>query len=255
MKLDNRVAVVTGASSGMGRAIALTLAMEGAKVVAVARRTDKLESLAQEAAEKGACIVPFSGDVSNKESCEEVIAFAVKEYGRIDILVNNAGVADNNKPVGECEDTLWENVMNINLNGPFYLTRKAVGHMLEQGNGNIINIASGGGLRGCRAGAAYTASKHALVGLTKNTAFMYAQKNIRCTVVCPGGVMTEIVTQGKGFENMSEFGASRCGLYNATVPRLGSPEEIANVVLFLASDDSSFVNGAIIAADAGWVAG
>lgn len=255
MKLENKVAVITGASSGMGRAIALLFALEGAKVVAVARRKEKLDDLVAEAAEKNGVVVAYQGDMAKQEDAEAIIDYAVKEFGRIDILVNNAGIIDNNKPVGECEDELYRRVMAINLDAPFLSTRKAVNYMLEQGNGNIINVASGAGLRGCRGGAAYTASKHALVGLTSNTAYMYAQKGIRCNAICPGGVATEIVTKGVGFENMSEFGAARCKFYNATVPRLGTPEEIAKVALFLASEDSSFVNGAAIAVDAGWVAG
>lgn len=255
MKLEHKIAVVTGASSGMGKGIALCFAREGATVIAVARRAEKLKALADEAESAPGKIVAYTADMSVQAQAEGVIDYAVQEFGRIDILVNNAGVADDNKPVGECEDALWEKVMGINLNAVFYASRKAVNYMLAAGQGNIINIASGGGLMGCRAGAAYTASKHAIVGLTKNTGFMYAEKGIRCNVICPGGVASEISLNGVGFENKSEFGTSRCGLFYSTGPRMGTPEEIGNIAVFLASDDSSFINGAAIAADAGWIAG
>ena len=255
MKLENKVAIVTGASSGMGRGIALCFAKEGATVIAVARRKNKLDELVAEAAGCAGTIVAYEADMSVETMAEGVVDDTVKQYGKIDILVNNAGIADNNKPMGEVDDELWNKVMAINVNAVMYASRRAINYMLEAGSGNIINISSGGGLMGCRAGVAYTASKHAVVGITKNTGFMYAQKNIRCNAICPGGVESEISLMGKGFENMSAFGASRCGLYNNTVPRMGTAEEIGKIAVFLASDDSSYINGAAIACDAGWVAG
>ncbi|WP_147590107.1 glucose 1-dehydrogenase [Clostridium polynesiense] len=250
MKLENKVAVVTGASSGMGREISLLFAKEGAKVVVVARRKERLEELVSLAEEYPGTIIAFQGDVSKKEDAENMIKTAVEKFGRIDILVNNAGVLDDFTPAAEVTDELWEYVMSINLNGPFYACRKAIPIMINQGEGNIINVASIGGLYGARAGAAYTASKHALVGLTKNIGFMYADKNIRCNVICPGGVDTEI-TQNKSF---NEMGMKRVLTGVAASPRSGSSEEIANVALFLASKDSSLLNGASITADAGFTA-
>ena len=169
-------------------------------------------------------------------------------------IQREAGVMDNNLPVHELDDDTWQRIMNVNLNGPMYACRKAVQQMLSQQSGNIINVASVGGLGGCRAGTAYTSSKFALVGMTKNIGYMYAQKGIRCNAICPGGVMTEILTKGVGFENSSAFGTERIMAGAGNSPRTGTPEEIATIALFLASDDSSFVNGVAIAADGGWTA-
>ncbi|WP_066894574.1 SDR family NAD(P)-dependent oxidoreductase [Clostridium nigeriense] len=251
MKLLGKVAVVTGASSGMGKSIALLYAKEGASVIAVARRKEKLDEIVEMSKNYEGKIIAMQGDVSRKEDNEKMIDLAVKNFGKIDILVNNAGIMDEMMPVGEVEDELWSNVMNVNLNGPFYACRRAVNLMIQQGGGNIINVGSIGGLNGCRAGVSYTASKYALLGLTKNIGFMYADKGIRCNIICPGGVESEI---GVGTSHPSEFGFSRIRLGLGNVPRTGLPEEIATIALFLASDDSSLINGAEIVADAGWTA-
>lgn len=251
MKLNGKVAVVTGASSGMGRSIALLYAKEGASVIVVARRKEKLDEIVEISKDYNGTIIAMQGDVSKKEDNEKMIDLAIEKFGKIDILVNNAGIMDEMMPVGEVEDELWESVMNVNLNGPFYACRKAVNLMIQQGGGNIINVGSIGGLNGCRAGVSYTASKYALLGLTKNIGFMYADKGIRCNVICPGGVDSEI---GVGISHPSQFGFSRVKLGMESVPRSGSPEEIARIALFLASDDSSLINGAEIVADAGWTA-
>ena len=251
MKLCGKVAVVTGASSGMGKSIALLYAKEGASVVAVARRKEKLSELIEESKDYEGKIIAMQGDVSRKEDNEKMIDLAIENFGKIDILVNNAGVMDEMMPVSEVTDELWNKVISVNLDGPFYACRKAVNSMLKQGSGIIINVGSIGGLNGCRAGASYTASKYALLGLTKNIGFMYADKGIRCNIICPGGVESEI---GVGISHPSEFGFSRVRLGMGNVPRTGSPEEIATIALFLATDDSSFVNGTEIVADAGWTA-
>ena len=251
MKLDGKVAIVTGGSSGMGRAISLLFAKEGATVVAVARRKEKLDELVAEASGLAGKVIAFQGDISEKLVNEDMIDYAVSEFGKLDILVNNAGVMDEMMPVAEASDELWDKVIGVNLTGPFYSSRKAVTQMLEQGGGNIVNIASIGGLQGSRAGVSYTASKFGLIGMTKNIGFMYANKGIRCNAICPGGVETEI---GVGIKNPSQFGIERAMAGMNSNPRSGSAEEIARIALFLASDDSSFVNGTTITADAGWTA-
>ncbi|NLL46233.1 MAG: glucose 1-dehydrogenase [Clostridiales bacterium] len=251
MKLVNKVAVVTGASSGMGRAIAALFAKEGANVLAVARRADRLEALAKEAESYEGKIVPFAGDMLIKEQTEAIIAEAVRVFGKIDILVNNAGIMDDFSPVGEFSDQMYDKVMKLNLEAPFTSMRVAIKEFEKQNSGVIINVASVGGLFGGRAGAVYTASKHALIGLTKNTAFHYGHKNIRCNAICPGAITTE-VGSGEFMQNINMEAMGRMTKGTGLIDRNGESEEIAQVALFLASDASSYVNGQAIAVDGGW---
>ncbi|HAX51517.1 SDR family oxidoreductase [Muricomes intestini] len=252
MKLEGKIAVITGASAGMGKAMVLLFAKEGATVIAIARRKERLDEIVLQAKDFDGKIIAVQGDVAVEKDMEDLIDRVVKEYGTLDILINNAGIMDEMMPVAEVTDELWNRVIDVNLTGPFVLCRKAVQQMEKQGQGNIINIASAGGLRGARAGAAYTASKFGLVGLTKNIGYMYATKGIRCNAICPGGVDTEI--GAAGVTHPSQFGLERAMSGMGTNPRSGSPDELANVALFLASDDSSFVNGTTITVDGGWTA-
>ena len=248
MRFEGKCVVVTGASSGMGRKIALDFAKEGATVIAVARRLERLEEIAKEAEGFAGKILPYQGDISLEEVNNGMIDYAVKECGKLDVLVNNAGIMDEFTPIGELTDELFNKVMSVNLNGPIYAMRKAVQVMLEQETkGNIVNIASIGGVCGARAGVAYTASKHAIVGATKNTAYMYAGK-IRCNVVCPGGVETEVMNSQT---NISQFGVGRimAGL-DTSIPA-GKVEDISTAVLYIASDDAKFMTGAEIVIDGG----
>lgn len=249
MRFEGKSIVVTGASSGMGRQIALDFAKEGATVIAVARRKERLNALAAEAEELAGKILPYPGDVTSQETNEGMIDYAVKECGKLDVLVNNAGVMDEFTPIGEMSNELWQKVLSVNLEGPMYAMRKAVQVMCEQETGgSIVNVASIGGVRGARAGAAYTASKHALVGMTKNTAFIYTTKNIRCNVICPGGVDTEVMN---GQDNISQFGMSRIMAGLDTSLPSGKVEDISTAVLYVASDDAKFMNGAEIIIDGG----
>lgn len=248
MRFEGKCVVVTGASSGMGRKIALDFAKEGATVIAVARRLERLEEIAKEAEGFAGKILPYQGDISLEEVNNGMIDYAVKECGKLDVLVNNAGIMDEFTPIGELTDELYNKVMAVNLNGPIYAMRKAVQVMLEQETkGNIVNIASIGGVCGARAGVAYTASKHAIVGATKNTAYMYAGK-IRCNVVCPGGVETEVMNSQT---NISQFGVGRimAGL-DTSIPA-GKVEDISTAVLYIAGDDAKFMTGAEIVIDGG----
>lgn len=249
-KLENKTAIVTGAASGMGKAIAILFAKEGAKVVLADLIQDDADQVAEEIRKQGGKAMAIACDVSNEESVIDLIETAIADFGGLDILVNNAGIMDNFTPLDRVNDGLWEKVMAVNVNGPFYTSRLAIRHMLTKGKGVIINIASIGGLFGARAGLAYTTSKHALVGMTKNIGFMYAKKGIRCNAIAPGGVNTNIM---KNAQPDAE-GAVLCSSGIGSNPRMGEPEEIAKTALFLASDESSFITGEVITVDGGWTA-
>jgi NAD(P)-dependent dehydrogenase (short-subunit alcohol dehydrogenase family) len=251
MELEGRVAVITGAASGMGRAMAELFVAEGAKVVAADWHQESLDQTVAEIAASGAQIVGIQGDVSKQEQAEAFVDKAVEAFGRLDILCNNAGVMDTNMGVGELSDEMWERVMGIDLNGPMYCSRKAVPIMLAQGGGVILNTASIAGLGGAAAGAAYTAAKHGLVGLTENTAWRYALEGIRCNAIAAGAVQTNI-QQSVDVTKMDPGGSARAQTYYGLIPAQLEAVDIANLALFLVSDKARFINGAIVVADGGW---
>ena len=251
MKLKDKVVILTGASSGIGEATALRFSEEGAKVVIVARSEDKLNKIVDRASEFPGEIIAIAGDVSKQEDVEKLVNKTIDTYGRIDVLVNNAGVLDNYLSADNMSDEVWDRVFDINVTGPMRLIREVLKHMVKENKGNIINTASVGGLYGGRGGMAYVASKHALVGMTKHIGFMFQDKGIRCNAVAPGSIATEIGHKVKE-PNMDVLNKLMKGF--ELYPETGEPQEIANVMLFLASDDSSFVNGTTIVADGGWTA-
>ena len=192
MRLQGKVAVITGAASGMGLAMATRFAAEGASVVAGDWNAQRLEEAVAKIKATGGTIVGAQGNIADQATAEGLVALAISTYGKLDVLCNNAGVMDYMQGVGELSDDIWRRVMGINLDGPMFATRKAVQYMLAHGGGSIVNTASTAGLHGGAAGVAYTAAKHALVGLTRNTAWMYAAKGIRCNAICPGATKTNI---------------------------------------------------------------
>jgi NAD(P)-dependent dehydrogenase (short-subunit alcohol dehydrogenase family) len=248
VRLKNKVALVTGASSGIGNDIAKLFAKEGASVVVIARRKEKLADLVAQIEAAGGKAIAVTGDVTSEADVQLAVKTAVQEFGRLDIVVNNAGLMDKMTPVDELDDDLWNAVMNVNVTGPMRFFRAAIPEMEKIGGGTFVTISSLAGLYGARAGAAYTASKHGVLGLAKNVAYVYADKNIRSNVIAPGGVNTEIADM----TGWSEFGMKRCMMGMRTMPRMGEAEEIAQLALFLASDEASLINGAVVTADAGW---
>ena len=250
-RLSGKTAVVTGASSGMGKEIVTLFVKEGASVVAVARRKERLEALAEELKNEEGSVAIYPGDISSKEVNEAMIDFAVSTFGKLDILVNNAGIMDDMAGVADFSDEKLEKVFSVNVYGPFYATRKAVNTFRAQGNGgSIIHIASEGANKTC-AGAVYCASKSAVVTLSRNTAYMYMKEGIRSNAIIAGGFNTEISTS-MGMPNMESYGKIKPVL--DTAPPVGDPIEIARACLFLASDDASYVSGAELAVDGGWCA-
>lgn len=251
MRLEGKSIVVTGASSGMGKAIVELFVKEGALVVAVARRKERLEALKESLKTQKGQVLIFQGDVSRREDNEKMIELAVQNFGKLDVLVNNAGVMDDMAAIGDVQDEKYEQVMKVNVYGPMCAMRKAISVFKEQGYGNIINVASVGGMR-TAAGAVYCASKAALLAMTRNTAFMYIPDHIRCNAIAPGGIQTEIASS-MGMPNQS--GYARVQKVLATAPQPGKPEDIASAALFLASDDSQYINGDTLVVDGGWIAG
>lgn len=253
MRLEGKVAVITGAGSGMGREMAIRFAAEGASVVAAEWHADTLAAVVREVTDQGGRIVGAEGNVAEEADCASIIDAAMNAYGRLDVLCNNAGVMDTNQGVGELENSMWERVLGINLYGPMYLSRLAVRIMVAQGGGSIVNVASVAALGGGAAGAAYTTSKHALIGLTRSTAFVYAKEGVRCNAIAAGAVATNIM-QSIDPSKMDSKATERFQTWYAAIPATLAPLDIANLALFLASDESKLINGAIIPADGGWSA-
>ena len=244
-RLTGRVAIVTGAGHGMGAAITRRLTDEAARVVAVDINGEALAGFAS-----NPDVETLTADLTVPSSATRAVTAAHDRFGRLDVLVNNAGIMDAFVPVAEVSDELWARVMAVNVTAPMMLMRAAIPRLLEAGGGVIVNISSIGGIAGGRAGAAYTASKHALVGLSRNTAANYGRDGVRCNVICPGAVETGMEVggepSGRGFATL-----------NATLqanPRQAQPEELAALVAFLASAESSSMNGAVVVADGGWTA-
>jgi len=254
MRLKDKIIIITGASSGIGESMTELFAKEGATVIPVARRAEKLKEIASKCEKYEGKVFPESGDMSQKEDIERVVKDVVQKFGRIDVLVNNAGKVDNFGAAAVMSDEMWDDVMQLNLNGPFYMTRAVLQHMLKEKKGTIVNTASVAGVEYSRGGVAYTVSKHGVVALTKHTAFNYATEGIRCNAIAPGGVETPLVAALANPENVDPEGLKKAMSGSDFVPRSGKPEEIAAIALFLASDESGFVNGTVIVADAGWTA-
>lgn len=262
-RLSNKTALVTGAASGNGKAIATLFAREKAKVVLVDINRSELEKVVASLSEQGFDVTGIEADVTKEADIQKMVDQTLAKYGRLDILVNNAGIFDELMPVGEVSDDLWYKIMETNLNAPMRAIRKVIPIFEKQGGGVIVNTASIAGLTGARGGgAAYVASKHGLIGLTKNVAFNYKEKNIRCNAVAPGRVETNLranserlagskSARDRSIENWKDIENKVTEGY-ITNMRKCTPDEIARVVLFLASDEASFVNGSVFVADGGW---
>ncbi|MBA7614934.1 Dihydroanticapsin 7-dehydrogenase [subsurface metagenome] len=252
MNLKGKVALVTGGGSGIGAAIAERFVADGAKVCITGRRKEMLEKVAQSLPSESVAIC--SGDVSKEEDVKRMVETTVKLGGKLNVLVNNAAI-NQPAPIAELDPKMWQEVIGVNLTGPYLLMKAVIPFMIKEGGGAIINIASLGGMRCLPSMPAYCSSKAALIMLTQQAALDYGRHNIRCNAVCPGGVKTDMAKKDFG-----QFG-KMLGIEPETfitqiaseIPlhRFADSPEIGGLCSYLASDDSSFMTGAVITIDGG----
>lgn len=260
-RLTGKNAIITGASSGMGKAIALAYVKEGANVVAVARRKERLESLMDEVRSLGLGdkLVIMSGDVSNTADCEAAFALCDKTFGTCNVLVQNAGIMDNFARVGDIDDAVWEKVIAVNMTGVMKILRAGIRYFLAKGTkASVIVTTSDAVAQQCTGGSAYAASKCGASGLVGAAAFAYSHLGIRFNQICPGAVMTNIAESMRSYPNFDKEGYMSCSTrgYNAhkkewVTKEMGVPEDIAPVAVFLGSDESEFINNQKIMVNGG----
>jgi len=251
LNLAGKSVLVTGAGSGIGYAIAEEYAKAGAKVLATDLVESGLQALQAVAKASGGILEILKVNVGVQAEVEAMIDKAYTLFGRLDVLINNAGIMDNFSGVGDMSIELWNRVINVNVNGPMYALHHAVPKMVAQGGGSIINVCSLASLGGGTAGCAYTASKHALLGLTKSTAWHYATQGLRVNAICPGGTQTAIMSTVTGVDPV---GYGRLEKVMATFPGFLQPKDVAGLALFLGSDLSGAINGNAITTDKGFSA-
>lgn len=242
----DRVIIVTGSTFGIGKSTAIAFAQRGAKVVLSDWMED--EGTQKIIKDNGGDSIFVKCDVSNEEDVKSLVVKTISHYGRLDFAFNNAGIEGTPAPVSECSNDNWDKTININLKGVWFCMKYQIPEMLKAGGGSIVNNASVAGLVGFSAVPAYVASKHGVVGLTKNAALDYAKQNIRVNAVCPGVIHTPMVDRFTGNDPkvLEQLLAAK------PMGRAGQAEEIAETVVFLCSGAASFITGQAIAVDGGW---
>lgn len=249
-RLQGKVAIITGGNSGVGAATAVLFAQEGAKVVISARRQAQLEETAAQIRETGGEVLPVVADISNPADAKNLLAKTLEAFGKVDILVNNAGVLEAGlKPIDRFEDEDLERTLNTNTKGTMHCIREVSAEMAKTGQGSIINMASAAGVVG-NGGAAYVASKAAIVGITRHTALRFAGTGVRCNAVCPGTIVTPMVAKMNP-SNMDPDMFGVMGKHSDLRVQPCMPADVANIILFLASDESRSITGQALLSDFG----
>lgn len=253
-RLDKKIALITGAASGIGRASALAFAREGAKVIVSDVDIEGGEGTVQMIQAAGGTAIFVKADVSKAAEVEMLVKRGVEVYGRLDCALNNAGIQGEIKQTAECSEENWHRIIAINLTGVWLCMKHEIPYMLKQGGGAIVNTASNFGLVGSIGMPAYAASKHGVLGLTKTAALEYAKSGIRVNAVCPGPTQTPLVD--RILNEQPQLANQIVEAIKAREPlgRMGQPQEIAEAVVWLCSEAASFVTGAAMAVDGGFVA-
>ncbi|AKS33729.1 SDR family NAD(P)-dependent oxidoreductase [Mycolicibacterium goodii] len=250
--MSERIVVVTGGGGGVGRSLAESFSNEGDHVIVIDRDSETAAGAVKAVQEHGGTADAVVADVASSADVERVCATILEEHGRVDVLCNNAAIRDHRLDAAELTPETWEQVMGVNVTGTFLFSHYLLPAMLEREYGVIINMSSIGGIGGGRAGAAYTASKHAMIGLTKNVAFAFAERGIRCNAICPGSVDTEFsaaFSKEPHPKANPRFTLSKALRPNGRIPT----KDIAAIAIFLASDEASAINGHALVADGGWI--
>lgn len=247
-RLDNKVALITGASSGIGAETAKLFAKEGASVVLMARRKERLEEIVEEIKTKGGKAVAVAADVTSNEDVKNAVDTAINEFGKINIVANIAGYMGHQDLADDVSDDMWNKVLDVNLTGPMRVFRAVIPEMLKNDGGTFVTVSSTAGLKPA-GGVDYSSSKFGVIGLAKNVAIIYANDNIRSNIIAPGAISTEMLanlgtSNPRGLEKVES-------MLKGT--KTGEPEDIANIALFLASDESRIINGVVIPADFGLI--
>jgi len=253
MRLENRAALITGGTSGIGEATSVLFAKEGASVAVVGRNTERGKSVAKRISDAGGTAIFVQADVRKSNDCRTAVERTIETFGRLDMLFNNAGSYSVNDVVG-CTEEEWDDQVDTSLKGTFLMSKYALPHMIERGSGSIVNCASGWGLVGGPKAAAYCAAKGGMVVMTKAMAIDHGPQGIRVNAICPGDTDTPMEREDARNQGLSWEAYVDQMTGTRPIARMATPEEIALGVLFLASDDASYITGAALPVDGGGVA-